>query len=174
MTPPTEIEPNDAGALSLNLRAAERGDSDRLFEWVNRADSLVAKLMTAAPIPRADHERWFAARLAAEDCLIWIAEVDGAAVGQVRCERRGDAFEVDIYVEAAQRRRGLALRMLEVAVARVRTEYQDARLIARVRTGNMASQRLFQRAGFQASAGAAAAADHHLVYFQEPTTGEGK
>jgi RimJ/RimL family protein N-acetyltransferase len=174
MTPPTATEPKNAGALSLNLRPAERGDSDRLFEWVNRPDSLVAKLRTTAPIPRADHDRWFAARLAAEDCLIWIAEVDGAAVGQVRCERRGNAFEVDIYLEAAQRRRGLALRMLEVAVARVRAEYQDARLIARVRTGNVASRRLFQRAGFQTSAGAAAAAGDHLVFSQEPMTGEGK
>lgn len=174
MTPPTAVERHDVGALSLVLRLAEPGDGDLLLDWVNRPDSLAAKLRTAAPISRTDHEHWYAARLAAEHCRIWIAEVDGLAIGQVRIERRGPAFEVDIYVDAARRRRGLALRMLDDAVARVQTECPDVRLIARVRPGNTASQRLFERAGFQASAGAAPAGGDHLVYVKEPTAGESK
>lgn len=144
----------------VRLRAAIAADGGQLFEWVNRPDSLVHKLATDGPIARADHDAWFAARLVASDTAIWVAEMDEAAVGQVRLEQRRDGLEVDIYVDDAARGSGVAKAMLDQARAAAADRWPGVDLIARVKPGNWPSRRLFARAGY----GHVTVAPGHLVY----------
>ena len=107
---------------NIRLRPAMKADADLLFDWVNRPDKRATALNTKEPIARETHDAWFAARLSSPDAAIWIAVDDkGAAVGQVRLERRDAALEVDIYVEQGSRAHGVATAMLESSARRGRT-----------------------------------------------------
>jgi len=137
----------------LALRPAATHDCDRLLDWANRPESLAGKLKTVDPIPRDTHEAWFAARLQSPDCRIWIAERDGRPVGQVRVERdaAGDAH-VDVFVAPEGRGTGVAYAMLDEMVRAVAGIWPGVRLVARIRTDNAASRRLFAKAGYTAEA----------------------
>jgi RimJ/RimL family protein N-acetyltransferase len=149
-----------AEGLALRLRAVHEGDARLLFAWVNRPDSLAAKLETDAAIPWETHQSWLAARLADPGSALWIAEQDGRPVGQVRVERREIGLEVDIFVTAEARGRGLARCMLARAARACADRWPGLPLVARVKTGNLASERLFLAAGYAL----ARQRDDHRVY----------
>ncbi len=149
-------------APAVGLRAAIATDGDRLFEWVNRPDSLAHKLATDGPIARADHDAWLAARLASPATAMWIAETDGEAVGQVRLEQGDDGLEVSIYVAGPARGAGVAKAMLDGARAEAAKRWPGVELIARVKPENWPSRRLFARAGY----GRVTVAPGHLIYFR--------
>ena len=150
----------------IGLRPAAIDDAQLLFEWVNQPDSLSRKLQAKGPIALADHMRWFTARLTNADCRIWIAQVDGADVGQVRVERKGPGLEVDVFVVAEQRRRGVAKGMIEAAARESALHWPGQALIARIKPDNLASQRLFAAAGY---AEKAKHSDHVEYALQMPT-----
>lgn len=148
----------------VHLRPATDADVDRLFQWVNRPDSLANKLQTQAPIAREAHCAWFRERQASADTKIWIAESDGAAVGQVRLDRHGDELEVDIYVDQPARGKGLALAMLDDARTNAAAHWPALGLVARIKPDNWASRRVFSRAGY----GRVTVAPDHLIYHRDP------
>ncbi len=151
------------------LRPATAGDVELLFAWVNSPDSLANKLATTGPIPRDEHVAWFAETLAKPMAAIWIVEHEGRPAGQVRLEKRGKALEVDIYVDASQRGRGLGVAMLEAARAKAAERWPGVPLLARVRPENWASRRLFAKAGY----GAMVVAQDHLILRRDPAENSG-
>jgi spore coat polysaccharide biosynthesis protein SpsF len=160
-----ELLDDRPGAMApVKLRPVTAADCERLFDWVNRPDSLAASLKTSAPVPRAAHEAWFAARLADADACLWIAERDGAPAGQVRLQRKGASLEVSIYVEAAARGAGTATRMLDLARAEAAKRWPGLALVARLKPDNAASRRLFTRAGY----GRMVVERDHIVLHREP------
>jgi len=148
------------GEGEITLRPATAADADRMFAWVNMPDSLAGKLRTTGPIPYDTHRRWFDRRLADDACRIRIIERDGVPAGQLRLERSDAGYEIDVYVDAACRERGVAARALAQAVAALRAEEPDSVVIARVRSENRASRRLFERLGFAL----VTSAPDHLIY----------
>lgn len=141
----------DAGVFEL--REAGPADARLLFDWVNRPDSLQGKIRTMKPIAWPEHERWFTARLADRDTLLYVIERGGEPAGQVRLEKRDDgAYEVDIYVIAEARRQGLAAGALARAIETLCAARPDAIVRARMVEGNAASRHLFRRLGFQPAA----------------------
>jgi L-amino acid N-acyltransferase YncA len=159
---------NEGYERNTALRPATAADVDLLFDWVNRPDSLAAKLQTDAPVARDTHDDWFARRLADTDTAIWIAEQEGRPVGQVRLQLRTNALEVDIYVIPAARRAGTARKMLCAAAKASRQRWPDIPLRALVRHENAASLRLFQSAGFRKSG---AVADFVALELPLPASG---
>jgi len=145
--------------MNLVLRAARLEDIDLLFAWVNRPDSLAAKLRTKGPVGRVEHEVWFRKRLADPRCRIWIALIDEVPIGQVRFTRSAEAWEIDIYVIAERRGGGLGRAVLIRSIALLGSEHTGERVLARVKYANTASLRLFERAGFSI----AAEANDHVV-----------
>jgi spore coat polysaccharide biosynthesis protein SpsF len=162
-------EPDRRARPSIQLRAAACSDSARLFDWVNRADSLANKLATRGPIARADHDTWFAARLSDPDCAIWVAELDGTPVGQTRLERSGDGLEVDIYVDPDARGGGAAHAMLDAVRDEAAVRWPGVDLLARVKPDNWPSRRLFARAGY----GRVTVMPDHLVFHRSSASDTG-
>ena len=146
--------------MSVALRPAAAADAGLLLDWVDRPDSLAAKLATSGPIDPASHRVWLADRLARPDCMIWIIERDRVPVGQVRIERKDADFEVDIYVEPAARRRSVAREAVAAALAAHAARFPGAPVLARVKRRNVASQGLFARLGFNL----VKRAGDHVVY----------
>jgi len=66
--------------MSVKLRPVAADDSARLLAWRNSPD-VSAYMYTDHLISPAEHDRWFAAALAAADRDYWIIEDDGAPVG---------------------------------------------------------------------------------------------
>jgi RimJ/RimL family protein N-acetyltransferase len=146
--------------MTVVLRQAKPADCELLFNWVNERDSLAAKLVTTGPIARAEHEKWFAARLADPETFLWIIESGGEPIGQLRLMKKIDAYEVDIYVVGGQRQAGVARQALTSGVDMLSGQRPSAIVRARVKPDNVGSQRLFERAGFLL----AARHGGHLVY----------
>lgn len=149
-------------SAAVRLRPAVAADAKLLFEWVNRPDSLAGKLETAEPISWKRHQAWFAKRLAADGCAIWIAERDGNPVGQARAERRDGRLHVDIYVTVPARRGGAGSAMLNGLTNACAARWPGTPLVARVRSGNAPSRRLFEQSGFRLIESAA----DHCVYIK--------
>lgn len=154
---------------TIRLREAEAADAALLFDWVNQPEKLATALKTRGPISRDTHDAWFAAKLASPDVGIWIAadEVD-TPIGQARLERRGDALEVDIYVEPAARCRGAGMAMLDALRMEAARRWPDVPLLARVKPENWASRRLFAKAGY----GKIVMARNHMILHRDPARPE--
>ncbi len=134
----------------VTLRPATALDRDRLRAWRNDPATVAASLSNDA-VGGVDHAAWLARKLADPACRLWIAEHDGLPAGQVRAERSAcaDTAELHIAVAPSWRGRGLAAQMLRLAAARARDELGATALLARVKPGNAASLRAFERAGFE-------------------------
>lgn len=133
----------------LVLRSASADDARQLYAWLNEPDSLAGKLETAGPVAWDAHVAWLSARLDVADCGIWIAERDGRALGQVRAERKADSrLHVDIYVASHSRGAGVGLAMLTALAGECASRWPGEALVARVRSDNGPSRRLFERAGY--------------------------
>lgn len=135
--------------MTPTLRPVADSDLRLLLDWVNRPDSLANKLHTASPVAADRHRAWFRERRRDPDCLMWIVEIDGRPVGQIRLTPGERAHEVDIYIEPARRGQGVARVALRAAAERYWRRYPEGRLIARIRAHNCASLRAFAAAGYR-------------------------
>lgn len=127
----------------MELRPATSSDRDRLFRWANDPDTRTASFNTG-PIAWDTHVAWFARRLADPDTRIFIAEVDGTPVGQVRFQRDAAEWEISIVVAPDARGKGFAVEMIRGGTALV-----DGKVIAKIKTDNTRSIRAFSAAGYE-------------------------
>ncbi len=150
---------------AVSLRPARVSDSSLLLAWTNVLRAGGLGLSGSQPLELDEHETWFAARLESPDSWIWIDKRAGTPVGVVRLEREAgtaaDTVGVSVFVERKGRRKGLASTAIECALRKVALEPGVSRAIARVRTGNAASRRLFEGLGFTA---AERHADHVVLH----------
>lgn len=117
---------------------------DAVDVWVWRNDPLTREMSrTTDEVPRAAHLGWFASSLTDPRRTILIGEVDGEKVGMVRFDH-GAKTEVSININPAHRSRGYGYALLMAATRAVPGD-----LWAEIKDQNLASQRLFERAGFR-------------------------
>lgn len=131
----------------LTARLASLDDASLLFEWRNDPQTR-SNSRSRGALVWSDHRSWMERSLADPDRRLLIVESEGVPVATCRWDRLTSMdWEVSITMAPAARGRGLALSVLEAA-----TEALDAdapvRMMAVVHTDNLASQRLFERAGY--------------------------
>lgn len=113
-------------------------DAQRLFDWRN--DPLTrAMSKTTEPVEWSGHVQWLERRLSRPEPLLFIAEVDGAAIGTFRV----DDDEISYTIAPEHRGRGQATAMLRLA----REKFGQLR--AEIKSGNAASVRAAETAGFR-------------------------
>jgi len=123
-------------------RAATPDDARDVWEWRN--DPLTrAMSRNSDEVAWAGHEAWFLRTLADPATTLLIGEVGGEKVGMVRFDH-GPETEVSINVNPACRGRGYGLALLQAGIAQVGGE-----IFAEIKDDNLASRRMFERAGFQ-------------------------
>lgn len=103
-----------------------------------------------APIPWKTHCAWFDERLERRERFrIYIGEVEGKAVGQVRFERvRPGVALISVVVARGARGRGVGTALVRQGCRRVFRELALKRIVAWVKRSNPVSVTLFGRAGF--------------------------
>ncbi len=131
----------------LVLRPASAGDAADLLAWRNDATTVRFSRSLRAVEP-AEHDEWLAARLADPATRLWIGEVDGAAVGQVRVDVTDGVGVVDVAVAPERRGRGFGRALLAALRAELQGDLQARVLTASVAADNEPSARAFLAAGF--------------------------
>lgn len=135
---------------TLRLRRVTSSDRDLLYLWCNDPQCRENSL-NPAKISYEEHCLWFAERLASPDCRIFIC-IDGEnEVGQVRLDLTGREFRVSYSIAAEYRGWGLGYRMLQKMEEEIPQGVET--LHAVVKEKNIASQRCFQKLGYQRQAG---------------------
>ena len=92
-------------------------------------------------VTRIGHHEWFAARVANPLVQLYVAEIGGEAVGQVRVDSNG---EISFSVDVERRGEGNASQMLRLAAG----QSQWHRLKASVDATNEGGIKALQNAGF--------------------------
>jgi RimJ/RimL family protein N-acetyltransferase len=135
---------------AVEVRLATAADAALLLSWANDADTRAASFHTT-PIAPEEHAAWLARSLALPTRRLFIGMVGEEPVGQVRLDA-GDGGEAEVGISIAPERRGhglgAGLLAAGIEAGRRDTELAVERFVARVRTGNEASIRLFEGAGF--------------------------
>ena len=138
-------------APQLTVRPARTDDADLLLAWANDPVTRAASFHTEV-IDRTGHLRWLAERLASPRTRLYIGELDGVPVGQVRFELGTDGTAGGgISVAPAMRGRGLGRALLQAGLTAVWADpaFAGVPLVARVRVDNERSLRLFEGVGFR-------------------------
>ena len=138
-------------APEVTVRPARTEDADLLLAWANDPVTRAASFSSAV-IDRPDHLRWLAERLASPRTRLYIGELDGVPVGQVRFDLGPDGTAGGgISVAPAMRGRGLGRALLRAGVTAIWADpaFAGVTLVARVRVDNARSLRLFEGVGFR-------------------------
>ncbi|MGO4510820.1 UDP-2,4-diacetamido-2,4,6-trideoxy-beta-L-altropyranose hydrolase [Bradyrhizobium sp. 2TAF36] len=132
----------------LTLRRATADDARRLWFWRNDP---AARAMSGDSwaVPWDAHTKWFNNRIADANTLIFIIQADGRPCGNVRfhIELTGTAV-VSIAMARNVRGRGYGAAALVLACQEAFGQGFCERVEARVKRENLASQRIFLKAGF--------------------------
>jgi RimJ/RimL family protein N-acetyltransferase len=146
--------------MELTFRAAQAGDVDVYYRWVN--DPLVrANSFNQAPIPYEDHVKWFHARVASPTSFLYLFfNAEQQPVGQVRIDHGVETI-IDVSVDENFRGRGYSSSMLSLACTDYLTKRPADTVFSYIKKTNGASYRIFLKCGF-AETGSAQEEYHHL------------
>ena len=140
-------------ASSLKIRPATIDDAELLWHWVNdpqvRENSLHPE-----PISLVPHLQWYQAKLESPATRIWIIEENGAPIAQIRYDRiEPSSAEIDYSVAFAYRGRGVGTEAVRHTWALACKELEVVQVVGLVLAANVASCRVFTKAGFEQVAG---------------------
>src|SRR5690606_8355694 len=104
---------------------------------------------STSPVVWEDHVDWLTRVIAADDRRLFVIEDRAAPVGTVRWDHRtGNEWEVSIALAPEKRGLGLSAAVLEAGETAITTTDRAPRFIAAIKESNLASRRLFERAGY--------------------------
>ena len=134
----------------LNVRAANAGDSEDIFNWRN--DELTRQMShTTDFVKWYEHSRWFASSLANDKRLLLICE-DGKSktkIGIVRFDIDSDRALISFNLFPRMRGIGLAKKCLSSAIGYFKTSFAEVSSIdAEIKSQNSASKASFEGVGF--------------------------
>jgi UDP-2,4-diacetamido-2,4,6-trideoxy-beta-L-altropyranose hydrolase len=137
----------------LYLRPANQTDCCLLWRWAN-APLARGMSLNSSPIPFKDHIHWFERKMASKKSLILILEHKTLPVGQIRFDLDAERnAHVSIYVDQPYRGQSLGTYLLKEGTKHYLNRQLDndpiRSVIGRVRSGNLSSCRIFEKAGYR-------------------------
>jgi RimJ/RimL family protein N-acetyltransferase len=131
------------------LRRATEADAELLLEWRNDPDTRAGSFQQE-PIGLEEHRAWLGRVLADPERVLLVVELDGVPSGSVRLDR-GDAETAEIHIALAASARGRKVGQWALREASEQAEglLGATTVLARVKSGNLASLRAFEAAGFE-------------------------
>ena len=132
--------------VHTGLRPTGPADRECLYAWVT--DPQVRQMaLRSTPISHEEHCRWFEIKLkqiAEGTCRMYCYDREGIPAGQVRLDRHGIFWVVDITVSPKFRGYGVGKELLKSLVY----QHSDSQILAYIKPDNTASIRLFESCGF--------------------------
>jgi len=133
-------------SVKLHLELAKKDDMPTVFEWQQHPSTREFAL-TPEPPSWEQHQRWMSTKISTTDNYFYMARdmVNGHPLGVIRLDREiTGEYLVSIFVSPEHYGRGIAKTML----AQCCVIHPNLTLNATVLEANLASQKLFERAGF--------------------------
>jgi UDP-2,4-diacetamido-2,4,6-trideoxy-beta-L-altropyranose hydrolase len=133
----------------LLVREAREDDVDLYFTWAN--DFAVRNnAIKQEPIKYSDHVEWFMSKMSNAKSKLYLVELSGTPIGQVRYDAMDDGWVIDYSVAKEYRGRGLAGLILSSTIYKLmRSKHEVECLKATVLEENISSIRVFNRLGFK-------------------------
>ena len=103
---------------------------------------------TSDPISLNDHRQWFAKKLMDPNAHMYMAELDGQCVGQIRFDVAEKVAEVSVSVDSASRGKGYGTRIIMLGLDRLCSDADVSEIHAQIKSDNKASLAAFHKAGF--------------------------
>ena len=130
----------------VRLRKVKWEDLNIIYEWRN--DPEVRKnSFSQDEIKPEEHNRYWLERLAKDDAYSFIVVSEEEDVGLIRLDKMGDSYEVHIMIAPDRQGKGFGT----AAIAKAKETAKNLgieKLIARVKPGNIASEKIFTDNGF--------------------------
>lgn len=139
------IQPSSPKKIAL--RPARESDSLTLFRWVNDPDVRRASLASEL-ISWTTHTNWYKKFLNHPGKHLFIAELNGLPVGQIRFEPVDDRLRLSYAVDSLFRGKGIGREIVAVGIRELRRIAPNP-ILAEVRAENEASLRVFRALGFE-------------------------
>src|SRR3989344_1181800 len=130
--------------MKLHIRPATLDDAECLFLWRNDEETRRNSINTD-PVERESHVGWLTRSLTNSARKLYIVEADGIPAGTVRTDILNDgAYELSWTVAPEARGKGIGKAMLVQFKQEVLPE---ARIVATIQDGNVASEKIAQALG---------------------------
>lgn len=131
----------------LSLRKVIKNDEELLYTWAN--DPVVRSWsFNKDPITLDEHKLWFMKKFENPNVIIWILEISSIPSGLVRLEKTDKEVILNFLIAPLVRGRGLATKMLVMAVNNINKYWKDDKVLAYTLPENIASIKSLERAGF--------------------------
>lgn len=135
----------------LYLRDVKKSDINILLSWAN--DPIVRQnSFNSDHISFETHQRWFNNMMCNEKQQQYILMNNETPIGQVRLtiNEAGDAAEIGYSISTDYRGKGYGKVIIELIKDKIKSEYPEIKkLVARVKNGNIASEKCFLNTGFE-------------------------
>jgi len=131
----------------IYLREAINEDRDLLYEWVNDPETRRASFHSDI-INYEEHCRWFEKILMDNGELQYILMDDNVPVGQIRLTLEGEDAMVSYSIAPDKRGQGYGKEIIRLIQEVARDDSDIHRLVAQVKTSNIASISCFEKCGF--------------------------
>ena len=131
----------------FSLRKAIKADEILLFDWTNDPD-VRRWSFNKNSITLDVHKIWFKQKFDDVNVLMWIFEVNTTPAGLVRLEKDNNEVLLNYLIASESRGKGLASKMLKMAMYKVRSNWKNIKVFAYTFPKNIASIKSLERAGF--------------------------
>lgn len=133
---------------NIRLRSVTKDDMQLLYDWRN--DEVVRQnSFNKDIIPWENHQKWFMNMLSNLNEHAYILMDEDEAIGQVRLSVDGDEAEITYSIEEQYRYLEYGKIILQLVENVVASEMPDVKLVAKVKSDNVASQHIFEKLGYE-------------------------
>lgn len=122
-------------------------DAELLFQWKNDKTT-IENSISKRGVTMEEHLKWLEKVIENPNRQLFIMDVDGTPVGQLRLDLEGSSAEISYGLGAEFRGKGLGRLVLEQAETLAEV-FAISTLTAEVLPHNAASQKLFKSLGFE-------------------------
>lgn len=154
------LVPSDA--KELEIRRARPEDMALYYRWANDP-TVRTNAFNTNPILWEEHERWFNKKIHAVDCYLFVLEVNGLPVGQIRFDKAESEMNIDYSLDVVVRGRGWGRRLVDLGINQVRGG-AFTRFRAAVKYENKASYFVFSKMGFTE---AVSASENEVIFYRD-------
>ena len=133
----------------IKIRLAQHNDSKVIFDWRN--DKLTREMfLNSKRVEWEEHCKWFASRLQSNNhCLLMCYSGKSKNIAVVRFDIDNDFAKVSINLSPDERGKGFAPKCLLLAINFFEKKFLNVhKLIAEIKTSNIASKKSFEKVGF--------------------------
>lgn len=146
----------------ISIREAVQEDCATYLIWANDPQVRLNSL-TQEKVAIAAHVGWFGQALSSSDTLLYVGELEGLPIGQVRFHKEQFDWWLSYSIDDDFRGRGLGRHLIKMALMKFSAAHPNTAVYGVVKNGNKASIKILETTGFVVSS--STDSDRDLKYF---------